>query len=75
MTLPNISAADEYTDSQQTQASAVSRAAIKAGATGAAALPLILLMLGTGLRRPRPRHGHTDEIYFRDTAQCSINWF
>ncbi len=74
MTLPNISASDEYADFQQTQASAVSWAAIKAGATGAA-LPLILLMLGTGLRHPQPRHGHTDETCFRDTAQCSINWF
>ncbi len=49
MTLPNISAADEYTAPQQTQASAVSWAAIMAGAMEAAALPLILLMLGTSL--------------------------
>lgn len=56
MTLPNISAADEpgcrhdlpgvYSEHIQTHASAVSWGAIVAGA---AALSLILLMLGTGL--------------------------
>jgi hypothetical protein len=59
MTLPNISAADEpgcrydlpgvYSEQIQTHASAVSWGAIVAGAAGAAALSLILLMLGTGL--------------------------
>ena len=49
MTLPNISAADEYPEPMQTQASAVSWGAIVAGAAAAAALSLILLMLGTGL--------------------------
>ena len=49
MTNPNISAADEYPEPIQTQASAVSWGAIVAGAAGAAALSLILLMLGTGL--------------------------
>jgi hypothetical protein len=49
MTLPNISAADEYPQPIQTQASAVSWSAIVAGAAAAAALALILLMLGTGL--------------------------
>ncbi|HEY8038079.1 MAG TPA: hypothetical protein VIF37_21100 [Methylobacter sp.] len=46
MTLPNTSAVDEYTAPQQTQASAVSWAAIMVGAAGTA-LSLILLMLGT----------------------------
>ena len=49
MTFPNTSAADEYPEPIQTQASAVSWGAIVAGAAGAAALALILLMLGTGL--------------------------
>jgi len=49
MTLPNISAADDYPEPIQTQASAVSWGAIVAGAAAAAALALILLMLGTGL--------------------------
>lgn len=49
MTNPNISAADEYPDPIQTQASAVSWGAIVAGAAATAALSLILLMLGTGL--------------------------
>jgi hypothetical protein len=49
MTLPNISAADDYPEPIQTQASAVSWDAIVAGAAAAAALALILLMLGTGL--------------------------
>ncbi len=49
MTNPNISAADEYPEPIQIQASAVSWGAIVAGATAAAALSLILLMLGTGL--------------------------
>jgi len=49
MTNPNISAADEYPDPIQTQASAVSWSAILAGAAATAALSLILLMLGTGL--------------------------
>jgi hypothetical protein len=48
MALPNISAADKYPEPIQTS-SAVSWAAIVAGATAAAALALILLMLGTGL--------------------------
>ncbi len=49
MTNPNISAADEYPEPMQTQASAVSWSAILAGAAATAALSLILLMLGTGL--------------------------
>ena len=49
MTNPNISAADEYPEPIQTQASAVSWSAILAGAAATAALSLILLMLGTGL--------------------------
>jgi hypothetical protein len=49
MTNPNISAADEYPDPIQIQASAVSWSAILAGAAATAALSLILLMLGTGL--------------------------
>ena len=49
MTNPNISAADEYQEPIQTQASAVSWSAILAGAAAIAALSLILLMLGTGL--------------------------
>jgi hypothetical protein len=49
MTNPNISAADEYPEPIQTQASAVSWGAIVAGAAATAALSLILLMLGTGL--------------------------
>ena len=49
MTNPNISAADEYPEPIQTQASAVSWSAIVAGAAATAALSLILLMLGTGL--------------------------
>lgn len=49
MTNPNISAADDYPDPIQTQASAVSWSAILAGAAATAALSLILLMLGTGL--------------------------
>jgi hypothetical protein len=49
MTLPNSSAADEYPEPMQTQASAVSWGAIVAGAAAAASLSLILLMLGTGL--------------------------
>ena len=49
MTFPNTSALDEYPEPMQAQTSAVSWAAIVAGAAGAAALALILLMLGTGL--------------------------
>ncbi|WP_340124271.1 hypothetical protein [Methylobacter svalbardensis] len=49
MALPNISAAGEYPEPMQAQASAVSWSAIVAGAAAAAALALILLMLGTGL--------------------------
>ncbi|RPI72437.1 MAG: hypothetical protein EHM38_01955 [Geobacteraceae bacterium] len=45
----NISAADEYPELIQTQASAVSWGAILAGAAATAAFSLILLMLGTGL--------------------------
>jgi hypothetical protein len=48
MALPNISADNEYLEPIQTS-SAVSWAAIVAGATAAAALALILLMLGIGL--------------------------
>lgn len=49
MIYPTISAADEYAEPIQTQASAVSWSAIAAGAAATAALSLILLMLGTGL--------------------------
>lgn len=55
MPRPNISAADEYTAPEQTQASAVSWGAIVARAAETAV--------------------HTDELYFRDIAQRSINGF
>ncbi|MFZ2403550.1 MAG: hypothetical protein WAW41_00320 [Methylobacter sp.] len=73
MTLPNISAADEYTGPQQTQASAISWAAIAAG-DAEAALPLILLMLGTSLGlSSASTWAYSEEVYFRGAAQRSIN--
>ncbi len=68
MPLPNTSAADEYTAPNKPQTSAVSWAAISLVADP--------FDVGSNFWAcPRTHHGHPDEAYFRDTAQCSINWF